>query len=189
MPTWIRTGARIALTAAAVLTLSRTASGPAAADPLAVRGTNAQGALVDWAMARYERAGLQLPPVQVVFHPDPAGCGGNSGFFASGHLDVCVTELSAYARNVVVHELAHAWCDANLTDRDREGFLHLRGLTTWNSWDQPWAYRGYEQAAEIITWGVGDRAIPPLLEEDDDPEQLLAAYETLVGSPPRGRVG
>lgn len=187
MATWTRIGAGILL----LLTAAALWHGdvPASAGPITVEGaTQAQRALVEWALGRYRRAGLELPPVDVHFHADPAGCGGNSGFYASGRLDMCVTEITPYARNVIVHELAHAWSDRNLSAEERDRFLHFRHLTAWDSWDDPWAYRGTEQAAEIITWGVGDRAIPPLLEDDDDPEQLLAAYEVLTGGAPPARL-
>jgi hypothetical protein len=189
MATWTRIGARILLLASIAAVLGR-AGVPAAARGTDVHGgTPAQRTLVEWALGQYHTAGLELPAVDVWFHADPEDCGGgNSGFYAGGRLDICVTEITPYARNVIVHELAHAWQDLNLDEADERRFLQLRNLTTWNSWDVPWAFRGTEQAAEILTWGVGDRAIPPLLEGDDDPEQLRAAYEMLTGSLPPDRV-
>lgn len=169
----------------AAIALSRSPLSAASPRPVAFHdATPSQRALVEWAVHRYDLAGLELPPVDVTFHPDPAGCGGNSGTYAAGHLDVCVTEPSEYARNVVVHELAHSWCEAHLSVEDQRRFLRLRGLTTWGSTSQPWAYRGAEQAAEIITWGVGDRAIPPLLEQDDEPGQLRRAFAVITGRSP-----
>jgi hypothetical protein len=182
MDTRTRTGARIVLLALAALTLaggwdhpeSKTASiGLDGASPK-------QRAIVEWALGRYERAGLELPRIDIAFHADPAGCRGNSGFYSPGRLDVCSTDDRDYARKVVVHELAHAWAAANLTADDRERFLGQQGLEEWSSWDVPWGMRGFERAAEIITWGVGDRSMRPLLP-DRDPDHLEVAYRMLTG--------
>jgi hypothetical protein len=150
-------------------------------------GTPAQRAVVGWAVERYVRAGMPLPSLDVRFHDDPAGCGGNSGFYANGLLDVCVPGDSPYARNVVVHELAHAWCEAHLAPQAIDRFLRLRGLRAWNDPDDPWGVRGTEQAAEVITWAVGDRAIEPLIPGDAlGPRALRAAFVTLTGRPVGG---
>lgn len=181
-----RAAARALLVVTAAVALSRLPTSAASHAPVTFHdATPSQRALVVWALHRYARAGLVLAPLDVTFHTDPSGCQGNSGLYAAERLDVCVADASEYARKTVVHELAHAWCEANLSPADQRWFLRLRGLTTWGSLSQPWGLRGAEQAAEIITWGVGDRATPPLLE-DDDPAQLRLAYEGLTGSTPLG---
>jgi hypothetical protein len=182
MDTRTRTGARIVLAALAALTLAGRwdgGRGPTEAIRLGA-ATPEQRAIVEWAIERYERAGLELPPLDVVFHDDPAGCRGNSGFYSPGRLDVCSTDDRDYARKVVVHELAHAWSVANLSAEDRERFLDEQGLDRWSSWEVPWGMRGFERAAEIITWGVGDRSMRPLLP-DRDPADLEAVYRMLTG--------
>jgi hypothetical protein len=171
----------------ALMTLASAGTGgrPAGEGVRLVGGTPQERLLADWALERYRAAGLELPPVEIHFHRDPARCRGNSGFYGSGRLDVCsVDNTVAYSRKVVVHELAHAWSEANLTVGDRERFLNLRGLQSWNSWEGPWGLRGFEQAAEIITWGVTGGAGTVLVPSDDAPEQLRSAYELLTGRPP-----
>jgi len=182
MDTRTRTGARIILAALAALTLAGSwDSGREAAGTIHLGSASPeQRAIVEWALERYERAGLELPSLDVVFHGDPSGCHGNSGFYSPGRLDVCSFDQRDYARKVVVHELAHAWSAVNLTAEDRERFLHLQGLDVWSSWEVPWGMRGFERAAEIITWGVGDRSMRPLLP-DRDPTHLEAAYRMLTG--------
>ena len=165
-------------------------SGWPAEDPVRlVGGTPFDHRLVDWALERYEAAGLELPPVEIHFHRDPAGCRGNSGFYDSGRLDVCsVDNTVAYSRKVVVHELAHAWSEAHLTAEDQGRFLNLRGLRSWNSREIPWGLRGSEQAAEVITWGVtAGVGVAVLMPGDDAPEQLRSAYELLTGRAPPGQ--
>jgi hypothetical protein len=141
--------------------------------------------LADWALERYRRAGLELPPVEIVFHRDPAACLDNSGLYRSGRLDVCAVDgMVAYSRKVLLHELAHAWIEADLTAGDRERFLELRGLPSWNSRAVPWGLRGCEQAAEIVTWGLGEGTIAPLLPTSVDTETLASLYEGLTGRAP-----
>jgi hypothetical protein len=152
--------------------------------------TPREEALVDWAIGRYQAAGMWLPPIDVYFHADASACADNSGIYSGGRLDICSAhKATAYARKVLVHEMAHAWSDAHITPTTIEAFLDLRRLKSWGSWEEPWGLRGYEQAAEIITWGVGDGAIEPLLPTDDDPEQLEIAFQLLVGRPPLRVVG
>lgn len=65
-------------------------------------------------------------------------------------------------------------------DRDRrERFLELRGLESWNGGDVPWRERGFEHAAEILAWHLGDRVLTPTVP-DNEPEQLEAAVEALL---------
>jgi hypothetical protein len=151
-----------------------------------VGGTAEQRAVVAWAVERYEAAGMRLPQVEIRFHADPVACGANSGYYAGGRLDVCVTEISPYARNVVLHELAHAWCDRNLMASTIDRFLRLRGLRTWNDPRVAWGLRGTEQAAEIIAWAVGRLPIDPLVPGDGighrpDENELRAGFRVLTG--------
>lgn len=59
----------------------------------------------------------------------------------------------------MLHELAHAWANLNLTDAQREQFAKLRGLEVWNSSEHDWEERATEHAAEIIAWALMDQ--PP----------------------------
>lgn len=150
-----------------------------------VAPTPREHAITEWALERYRMAGLELPAVEIEFHPDPSGCRNNAGFYRASHLDLCVADAAdAYARRVMVHELAHAWSVANLTEADRERFLGLRGLDAWNSWDEPWVRRGFEQAAEVITWGVDDDPVRILLPDREDTASMTTAYELLTGLEP-----
>lgn len=147
-------------------------------------GTHRELAIATWVLTRYRDAGLELPEVEIQFHPDPSGCRNNSGYYLKLHLDVCVgDQAETYARRVLVHELAHAWSEAHLTLADRTRFLRLRDLDSWNSGADPWALRGFEQASEVLTWGIGDRTTRILLPDYDDPASIALAYEALTGLP------
>ncbi|MGH2589496.1 MAG: hypothetical protein ACRDGW_01720 [Actinomycetota bacterium] len=43
----------------------------------------------------------------------------------------------------------------------------------------PWRERGFEHAAEILAWHLGDRVLTPTVP-DNEPEQLEAAVEALL---------
>ena len=65
----------------------------------------------------------------------------------------------------------------------RARFLELRGLRDWDSSDAPWALRGWEQAADILAWGIGDGVLLPPVPANDVPS-LTSAFELMTGEPP-----
>jgi hypothetical protein len=139
----------------------------------------AQQELARWAVARFERAGLDAPFVQIRFHADRAGCGGHLGYARDGRVDVCTVLVNEMARRNLLHEMGHIWIDQNVPDTRREQFLDLRGLSSWNSSTDPWQERGYEQAAETMAWALGDRILSAQIP-DNEPAQLAAAFELLT---------
>lgn len=173
----------LALGAVAVFTQSLiTFASPAVSQ---VRNASpAQRALVTWARARFERAGLPLPPMQIVFHDDVRDCQGRVGLYWADErrLDMCVYDVDSLAKRTILHELAHAWDSFALRDATRQSFLRLRHLRTWASQATPWELRGQEQAAEVIAWGLMDQPLYVLIPENG-PEDMAAAYEVLTGGP------
>ncbi|HUL84104.1 MAG TPA: hypothetical protein VLX89_01130 [Actinomycetota bacterium] len=144
--------------------------------------------LVRWAIGRYDRAGLALPPLEFAFHVDVSGCEGRTGLYHSGIVDLCPVVINPTTQHTVLHEMAHAWTETNDGAAVRARFLKLRDLDTWNSWDEPWPDRGWEQAAEAISWTIGDRTLPLWSLPHHDPTQILAAYTVLTGRrPPAAR--
>jgi hypothetical protein len=151
--------------------------------------TSAQERIVRWAEGRFRLAGLALPPVEVYFHDDPAGCGGNSGYYIWGRLDLCAGEDDTpYVRGTIVHELSHAWLDLNVSVKTRSEFQRVRGLASWNDYRRPWGLRGCEQAAEVITWFLGP-GLTPLIPGHPDEADLDAGYRVLTGRVPPRAVG
>jgi hypothetical protein len=116
----------------------------------------AQQELARWAVARFERAGLDAPTVQIRFHADRAGCGGHLGYARDGRVDVCTVLVNEMARRNLLHEMGHIWIDQHVSRSVRDRFLELRGLQSWNASTDPWEARGYEQGAEIIAWALGN---------------------------------
>jgi hypothetical protein len=89
------------------------------------------------------------------------------------------------ARDTFLHELAHAWTEANLDPAAAAAFMRLRGLRSWNSPDVFWPERGFEQAAEVISWTLGERVRSPEIP-DHEPAAMLVAYRVLTASQPPG---
>ena len=140
----------------------------------------AQRRLSEWAVARFERAGLDPPTVEIHFHGSSSGCGGHLGYAKDGRVDVCTVLVNEMARRNLLHEMGHVWIDQNVSRADQDRFLELRGLHTWNGSTDPWEERGYEQGAEIMAWALGTRILSAQIP-DRDPVQLGAAFELLTG--------
>jgi hypothetical protein len=156
--------------------------------------TGEQLRLVMWAEGRFDEAGLELPEVRYVFYDNPEPCNWRRGRYhpASGLVEIC-----SFYEDTLIHELAHAWAEANLTVMDKEAFAASRGLANWNDPSSPWNERGTEHAAEVIAWGVEERnrLVPSIGSDPSDayrlptipnsnPRELMAAYEILTGTPP-----
>ena len=140
----------------------------------------AQQQLAEWAVARFERAGLDPPTVEIHFHRGSSGCGGHLGYAQIGRVDVCTVLVNEMSRRNLLHEMGHIWIDQNVSRAERDRFLEFRGLRTWNASKAVWGYRGYEQGAEILAWALGDRTLTAQIP-DNDPIQLGAGFELLTG--------
>jgi hypothetical protein len=163
---------------------TRPAAAPTSTGLVISGGTAEQRELARWSIERFGAAGLVLPPIEIRFHVGGNGCGGHIGYSRAGVVDVCSTLVNAMSRRIVLHELAHAWAAANVTGIARERFLWLRGLASWNDMSVPWRQRGFEHAAEIVAWAIGERILTPTLP-NVEPEQLAEAYRALTGDPLR----
>jgi hypothetical protein len=176
------------LLVAIVATLALAADRPSADRPaLTVHGADAaQEAAIDWALHRFGAAGLEgMPPLDVFLHASRETCRGALGRYKAGRIDLCTKESSEpYARKFALHEMAHAWVEANIHADAMERFMEQRGLAAWNSTSEPWKERGSEQMAEIITWGLGEGEIAPLLPEIPDAATLTGLYASITGQAP-----
>ena len=145
-------------------------------------GTPDQVEMARWAVERFEAAGLQPPSVEIEFHSTPSGCAGHLGFARSDQVDVCTTLVNAMARRTLLHEMSHVWLDQHVEDATEAKFLVLRDLSSWDAASDPWRLRGCEQAAEIVSWALGERILTPQIN-DDDPDRIDEAYRVLTGQP------
>jgi hypothetical protein len=144
-----------------------------------------------WAEQRFEAAGLSMPVVDIRRHADKAACDGNSALWrasdSGGVIEFCVDPDSEVAEHrIILHELAHAWTDHNVTTDLRDAFLESRGLEHWRD-PAPWELRGSEHAAEIIAWGLMDRELLVYTITPNDTESLTAGFVLLTGQTPPDR--
>lgn len=110
-------------------------------------------------------------------------------------------EMCSLEKDIMLHELAHAWANHNLTDEEKEELTIFRGLRAWNDHDLAWEERGTEHAAEIVAWALLDepnhvRWIETTTEgevvesfrlltiENSDVEAMVEAFHFLTGQDP-----
>ncbi len=148
-------------------------------------GTVDQRSMADWVIGRFESAGLELPPLEVRFHADRDSCHGRIGYYDAEVAHLCLMRATTDSSRTALHEIAHRWLEVNVTGIERDLFLQLRGLRTWNDKGAGWEERGWEQGAEIIEWALGEQGDGTRLPSipNNDPVQLRAAYELLTGNP------
>jgi len=183
--------ARIAIVVIAPLLLASGSTAEGAnvrligSDVLVHDATPEQADLIEWAVTRYQRAGLSVPPLAVYFHATAGACRQESvlGFYEGGRIDLCAGVLvNAMSRHLTLHEMAHAWTEGNDSPAMIDRFLRFRGLASWNDVDAPWNERGWEQAAEFVAYGVGERIVSPNVP-DPSPGQIARSYRLLTGMP------
>ncbi|HKN80289.1 MAG TPA: hypothetical protein VJZ98_03025 [Actinomycetota bacterium] len=172
--------------AAAATTLGGHRPAPAR-EPLTIRGaTAAEERAIDWSIRRYREAGLDgMPDLDVYLYRSDAGCNGGLGLYHAGRINLC-TEASSepYQRKWALHEMAHGWIEANVSGEMLDRFMDIRGIAAWNDRSYDWNQRGTEQAAEIVTWGLGEGEIAPQLPETTDTPTLSGLYKLLTGREP-----
>jgi hypothetical protein len=148
-------------------------------------GTTAQQGMARWAVGRFEQNALMLPSLEIRFHRSTNGCEGRMGGYSNGTADLCGKYVNWMSRRTLLHEMAHAWVDANVSADLEARFMRLRQLETWDDHRADWEERGTEHAAEIISWaldGQGTGTHRPSIP-GNEPIQLAEAYELLTGRP------
>ena len=90
--------------------------------------------------------------------------------------------VNAMSRHLTLHEMAHAWTEWHDSPATIDRFLRFRGLASWNDEGVPWNERGWEQAAEFVAYGVGERILSPNVP-DASLGQIARSYRLLTGIP------
>ena len=156
--------------------------------------TDEQSEIIEWAKGRFESAGLVLPDVNFIVHDSISMCDGHVGYYWA---ETNTLELCRLDEKTLLHELAHAWANQNLTNEQRETFIELRGLDSWNDQQTEWEDRATEHAAETIMWALldhdatvrwvdqtGTETRTLLTIGNSSPTALAEAYGTLTGRQP-----
>ena len=140
-----------------------------------------------WAIDRYDRLGLELPPMTVTFHRKRSSCSGLPGLWTSSddgmRIDICVAGDRKRAR-ILLHELAHAWSADHLDQPSRDAFVVRRGLPGWSGADIEYESRGMELAAWILVWGLEDHCEPSKWLLGIDGVDLAYEFEHLTDEAP-----
>ncbi|MDH5371702.1 MAG: hypothetical protein OEX97_02020 [Acidimicrobiia bacterium] len=177
---------RATATLLAALAIQPGTTPPEPIEVAATKATQVVEIVVDaqagWAIERFDLAGLEFPEVSVLFHETKDACQDNVGLYTGDTIHVCIRADGTYRDKVLLHELGHAWAARNLDDAQRQTFLELRGLGAWNDSGTDWGERGFEQAAEILAWGLLEIPTTPAQISTNDCESLTEAYEILVGA-------
>ena len=99
---------------------------------------------------------------------------------------ICVADSasSLVLRTLVLHELAHAWTERNLTDAARARFVTLRGAHSWNAAKDAWSERATEHAAVVIAWGLLDVVVQARPIGDTSSAAMRDAFRFLTGTDP-----
>ncbi len=149
-----------------------------------------QQAMVAWSIGRFEESGLERPDFSSITFPSPTSCqhafaGKTLSRQGVVDIEICFTaeqteERPATVRNVILHELAHAWMLEHVTDSAERAFIAEFQLERWSSAELRHE-NGSEYAAEIIAWALMDQLVTPRVS-DTSCDQLLAAYELLTGA-------
>jgi hypothetical protein len=149
-----------------------------------------QVAEVEWALDLYADAALGVPAIDFVGHDTRDACHGFAGYHdvdrGRSTIHLCGEHRRGFAETLSLHEIAHAWDHAHLTDARRADFLALRGLDQWwaGADREHWDEFGAEHAAEIMVWGLRDRPTHVNHIPNDTCDELLAGYLALTGEHP-----
>ncbi len=180
--------------AVALIVLGTFEGGQTGAAPVDATATEQHHVVVDEATQLFVDAGLELPDdLAIVFERDEPVCRGRSGWYDPRtdppRITICVPDTNARRqRETLVHELAHAWDAATLTDEARVEFRVSRGVPTWLDTDEIWVRRAGEHAAEIVKWGLIVEPRPIVTVPYESCAELAECFEALTDRPPRGRL-
>lgn len=144
-----RTFTTIVLALAASFSLLPTGNSQTQSAPL----TAAQQEFVDDALARFAGQGLDLPETNFVFHENLLPCHGHKGLYRASTRTL---EMCSMDSVTMLHELAHAWANENLSEEFKAEFVESRDLDSWNDHDHPWDRRGTEHVAETLAWALSE---------------------------------
>lgn len=188
---WIRKTAIGLSLAVAGITGSVLGAQPAASTSapgtMTITGADAEDTMaIEWAHKRFALGGLEeLPALEIHVHTAAEPCRGGLGYHLRGRIDLCTKDSSeAYAKKFALHEMTHAWVERYLDRRLLDRFMDERGVASWNDQKAPWKERGIEQAAEVLTWGLGEGEVAPLLPQPLEASELARLYELLTGRAP-----
>lgn len=151
--------------------------------------------LVRWGISRFPAARLTAPTVASVAFSEEAHqaqCAGDLRGLAlkagpSSRIYLCYAEDGTsppFARELLLHELAHVWMWENLDQPTQQRFIDRFDLPTWDVTDVPRDKRGIEQAADVIAWGLADEPSRNSLLANRSCADRAEAFKLLTNAAP-----
>ena len=159
-----------------------------------------QERMVEWALGRFEMAGLRLPArIAVGFDPTREACQGNLGRCIPDGTDGPVALVCEAAgdnlyrvierRLTLLHELAHVW---HWNNGDGSEWTDMSPVVGGAPPGAPsdaaeWSERSVERVAMVLAWGLMDQKRRPV----DSPASCRVLYEqfrAITGVEPLGPV-
>lgn len=147
-------------------------------------------AIVDWALARFEEADMELPAsLSIRFDPTRVECHGLLGWCCNSAVPpqaiVCIegvdTPPASLERKIILlHELAHVWHWARSDGVAWPDYSSIVGGLTG---DPDPMLNTEERVAAVISWGLLDQRRRPVRSELSCAE-MFVAFEMLTGHAP-----
>lgn len=159
--------------------------GRGASDEPVVTGSVALQGHLTAALALFDEHGLPPPDLtEVRFDAIDPRCEGRHGLYDATSRSVLLCfdadtmilgsdeTLHRREQRVLLHELAHAWTQTHTSSDQREQFMRVHGVESWNDLGDRWHTRGTEIAAETFVWVLTDG--------ENTPRSLASVDETLL---------
>lgn len=158
-------------------------------------GSGQANDLVRWAMARFATAKLSAPTISSIAFSEQAhrdqcssgrwGVALDDG--SSSRIYLCSAvegTVTPFERQMLLHELAHAWIWQHLDESAKQSFVARLHLPSWDGVDVPWDRRGIEHAADVIAWGLSDTPFERSLTAKYSCADLAQSFQVLTGAAP-----
>jgi len=114
-----------------------------------------QEAAIEWALQRFDDAGIPLPPLEIYQHDSVSGCNEHDGFFTPqesiDRIDLCTDSTF-----ILLHELGHAWAENFASEDVRDALLASFGGGEWSGSNAADRKQGAERAASVLAVGLID---------------------------------
>ncbi|MFV1999980.1 MAG: hypothetical protein ACC654_06415 [Acidimicrobiia bacterium] len=114
-----------------------------------------QEAAIEWALQRFDDAGISLPSLEIYQHDSPSGCAGHDGLFTPresiDRVDLCTDNTF-----ILLHELGHAWAENFASQSVRDALLESFGGGEWSGSNAEDRKQGAERAASVLAVGLID---------------------------------
>ncbi len=174
--------------AAAALGVLSIAHDASAGQQVTIIGATAEETvLVEWAIDRYDTAGIEVRPITVVFHRQEEGwkpCNGPIGYDYGSTRTVHMcnpTRPDHERRRWMLHQLGHVYIFDTMSHEDIQLLVQHSHSPSWNDDDHKWQDPGQERAADLVAWGLNPDPVPVDWMQDLPCEQRADLFHTLTG--------